>query len=617
MADRGTHACVAARTHGRDRVPDRQPQPVSELLGHVELDVLAALARERVNAVLVAQRLERLHHQRQRLLLDIEDGAPLRAALGRRRVNAPEVGIVVVRDSRPLRLAEGIGHGLAHRCREVDEKGRRDLAPRAVAPHVHAFARRHTGADVAAGLDGAVQVDLVAVRDLAHPLGGLGPDVLELPAHAPEQGAVTVVHGLQERGTRLAPQALLVEPAPAAQVAALVVVPLVVEEAPLRATHVPERAPQQPAVRLGAPRERVHQLVRGDAVGHVLGDAGQRLGRDGDAGLAQRVEHALRGVDAQAQLCEVERRVAAEVDRLGLELFQLRPLERHLDPGRAQQLEAAEGLLRARVDVGRGRRHTSGCVDHGVHQPGRVRVAKRVDPGAERAAHQGLEQPARSLYEGERPAALQRERHRPVQVAAQPGVPAAQAAVDAVVLEHSEETAHEARLVEAGEEQLELPGLRPPPLGLARRQRRHAAPRLSELEGPGPQLEEAELVHQCDLVEAQVLARVRKLLDGVGEEEGDPVAERGLGPELALERLERLQVEVATRDALREEREQSLGLDELDAGGLCFHADLQGSSTSTISLIACTTSWSSVTARAMATSQARRGSMPRAISLPA
>ena len=104
--------------------------------------------------------------------------------------------LVVVGNGRLLRLAVRVGHGLPHRGREIHEKGRGDLATRAIVAHVDALARRQAGADVAARLDGAVEVDLLPVRDLAHALGRLGLDVLELPPHAREKRCVPVVYRL-------------------------------------------------------------------------------------------------------------------------------------------------------------------------------------------------------------------------------------------------------------------------------------------------------------------------------------------------------------------------------------------------------------------------------------
>ena len=85
MPDRGAHARVAAWLHRPDRVPHREPQGIPVLLGDVELDVSAPLAREAEDAVRIAQHLERLHHEGEGFLVDVEDAA-LGLAIHRRRV---------------------------------------------------------------------------------------------------------------------------------------------------------------------------------------------------------------------------------------------------------------------------------------------------------------------------------------------------------------------------------------------------------------------------------------------------------------------------------------------------------------------------------------------------
>ena len=107
----------------------------------VELDVLAILAREAVDAVLVAEGLERLHHERERLLLDVDHPAAFLVALQQGRAQAPDLAAVVVGRGRFFRLPLRVGHGLPHRGREIDEKGRGDLAARAIVAHVDALAR--------------------------------------------------------------------------------------------------------------------------------------------------------------------------------------------------------------------------------------------------------------------------------------------------------------------------------------------------------------------------------------------------------------------------------------------------------------------------------------------
>ena len=112
---------------------------------------------------------------------------------------------------------------------EVDEERRRHVAGRPLAADVDVVVGNGPGAAVDDGLDDGVDVELVAVVGVvdAHP--ALRADERELAAHAAGQHGVASPDVADERGV-VAVQPLLEHPAPRPQVAAVVVVPLVVAE---------------------------------------------------------------------------------------------------------------------------------------------------------------------------------------------------------------------------------------------------------------------------------------------------------------------------------------------------------------------------------------------------
>ncbi len=79
MADRRPHARRADRRDLVDALADRVAEGLVQVLDHEVLDVVAAVAGEAVDAVAVADRLERLDEQHEALLLEVDD------ALRRRR----------------------------------------------------------------------------------------------------------------------------------------------------------------------------------------------------------------------------------------------------------------------------------------------------------------------------------------------------------------------------------------------------------------------------------------------------------------------------------------------------------------------------------------------------
>src|SRR6266516_1007316 len=124
-----------------------------------------------------------------------------------------------------IRLPGRLVGGRAH----VEEEEGRHVARLAHARAVEPGGGRAAGAHVDARVDGRVQVEVLAVLETADGAVHLGADALELAAHLGQQARV-VGERLAEELARVAREADLREPAPAAAVVADQVVPLVVEE---------------------------------------------------------------------------------------------------------------------------------------------------------------------------------------------------------------------------------------------------------------------------------------------------------------------------------------------------------------------------------------------------
>ena len=73
MADGRAHAGLAAPVDAADARPHAVVVALAQLLHGVELRIVAAVAREAVDGVLIADGLEGLAHQDEALLLDVDD----------------------------------------------------------------------------------------------------------------------------------------------------------------------------------------------------------------------------------------------------------------------------------------------------------------------------------------------------------------------------------------------------------------------------------------------------------------------------------------------------------------------------------------------------------------
>ena len=78
MADRRSHARGVQRTDAAKALGDIHENILVEILDHIELDIVAAMAGKAINPVTVADRFQGIHHQHDRFLFHIDD-APLRA----------------------------------------------------------------------------------------------------------------------------------------------------------------------------------------------------------------------------------------------------------------------------------------------------------------------------------------------------------------------------------------------------------------------------------------------------------------------------------------------------------------------------------------------------------
>ena len=198
VAQRRPHPGLLARVDPADAALHPVVVALAQLLDDVELAVLAARAREAVDGVLVADRLEGLAHQEQRLLLDVDD--PLAA----------------------VDLAVG-------GARHVHQEGGGDVPVALVALDVDARGGGDAGPAVDHVLDQPVGVEVVALAPGSASCAALGAHQLEVAPDLADDAAELVEGGGDEAllGARLA---VLAERAPGGAVVLDLVVPLVVVE---------------------------------------------------------------------------------------------------------------------------------------------------------------------------------------------------------------------------------------------------------------------------------------------------------------------------------------------------------------------------------------------------
>ena len=234
------HARRALRLDRTDAGAHGLVQRLVEGLHVEELDAVAPVSREAVDRVLVADLLERLRHDDQRLLLDVDDAARPRLLPGRTRGQ-------VVGQRRGNRRGGGVGIGrrgggrgfglLVGRGRHVEQEERRDVALLALARGVELGRGRAARAQVAARHDDRVQVEVLAVEEAPdHPVA-LGLHPLELAAHLREHVGIARERTREEAAV-VAVHRDLVYATPLVAIVVDEIVPLVLERHVVRAQAV-------------------------------------------------------------------------------------------------------------------------------------------------------------------------------------------------------------------------------------------------------------------------------------------------------------------------------------------------------------------------------------------
>ena len=227
MADRGAAAGGAVRPQRRQRAGGARRHGLVERLDDAKVHPRAAVARERVDREAVTQRVQRIAHQRERILGHV-DHAPLRRQRRRRAqrevVQVHRVGLP--RGRRPRWPDHAVGQHEIGRCAGVDQERGGHVALRAVAPHVPRAVVDHAGAAIHHRLDHAVELDFVAVAGAVHALQPFGAPGRELAVHAARQLGVAAAHGMDERSVA-AMLAAFDQRAPVVQQTLLPIVPFV------------------------------------------------------------------------------------------------------------------------------------------------------------------------------------------------------------------------------------------------------------------------------------------------------------------------------------------------------------------------------------------------------
>ena len=275
-------------------------------------------------------------------------------------------------------------------------------------------------------------------------------------------------------------------------------------------------------------------------------------------------------------------------------------------------VDRMHGLRRAQH-----RREPARCI--GSHQLGRFT--------AQRVAHQPFEQAGRQVARRRFGTPGQGMRHHALEIGARAGISTQHRTIDAQILERHEQPTHHGGGFPQREEPVEVWRLRRRARDIGRprnillrgafgRQLRQARTRFVERERERSGLVVPELMQHGDPVQAEVVARHGEFGHRLRQVDGQAVGGHAIGTELALERGDRAQMQIAPGQPLRKQREHTLCVDQVHATGrfalrrFAHRRVAHGSSTSTISATAPWTPASSVTARAIATSHARRGAMP-------
>ena len=231
--------CRMGRAHaggvqGRDLVDallHLVTQVLVDVLDGVVFHVLAPVAGEAVDAVLVAESLQRLDEQDRALLLQVDDAlvrAPGRA-VARAPVAQPQHVVDGVVGRVPLvRPAPRLVDGLARRRAHVEQEEHRHVALQLVAAPVDTVRQAQPLPHVDHGFHKRVEVVLLAVLQALHLAEGLRPHLLELAAELLDHVGVGVQNGLPEADVPLRHR-LLPDHAPPRAIVAGAEVPLVVD----------------------------------------------------------------------------------------------------------------------------------------------------------------------------------------------------------------------------------------------------------------------------------------------------------------------------------------------------------------------------------------------------
>src|SRR6266851_10433985 len=171
------------RSFGFDRADPRfylVGKLLVEFLDHVELDVVAAVPGKSHDGVLIAEFFERLRHNHERILVDVDNPARtlrrLRTPLPRLH---PVVRIVIV-----LRMFGRIAMDrLVGRGRHIEQEERGDVTGLLLARLVDTAVGNLAHAAHNARFDGAIDIDLVPVLEPAYHPVRRGPNALEMAAH--------------------------------------------------------------------------------------------------------------------------------------------------------------------------------------------------------------------------------------------------------------------------------------------------------------------------------------------------------------------------------------------------------------------------------------------------
>jgi hypothetical protein len=165
MTDGRAHTRAAHRRDLVDLALDPFAERRVDVLDDIELDVIPAITGEAVDAIRVADRLERFDEQDQALLLNVDDPA---VVLAGRSAEVPGARPPLVPGSSSQSRVRRRASSMSSAVDAHVQKNNRDATLHLIPTPVDLVGRRIAGASIHDVLDDCIEVELLAVLKARH-----------------------------------------------------------------------------------------------------------------------------------------------------------------------------------------------------------------------------------------------------------------------------------------------------------------------------------------------------------------------------------------------------------------------------------------------------------------